>query len=52
MKILAEQDLENLLLSGSLKKDDDVMEMVFEYINKGLRISKVASISNMSSYSF
>jgi len=29
------------------KKDGEVIEMAYEYINKGLRISKVAEIFNI-----
>ncbi len=34
-------------MKWGFKKDGEVIEMAYEYINKGLRISKVAEIFNI-----
>ncbi|MEM0135566.1 MAG: transposase [Thermoplasmatales archaeon] len=52
-KLLAEKELENALLSESIKKDDEeTMKMANEYIVKGLSISDVANLLHIPRCSF
>jgi hypothetical protein len=52
-KLLAEKELENALLSESLKKEgEETMNMADEYIDRGLRIGDIANMIHIPGCSF